>query len=575
MIGLSTLVIADPPPPVTEWPAEPYKGLNYYESDDVPIFAGRNDDLSQCARLLGATATRLFVLHGSSGCGKSSFLRAGLVPFLEQRDNDFLFVRDREKDRPFFLRCTDDPFARLAETIHDISRGTRTLKHESDAGGPTTLDFSDILETSSNLSDFITNTTPAELVDLFARLAARLPETLVVVLDQAEEVFTLKSGKQGDGERQRFFDFMHAYLRTEMDLKIILTLRTEYFGRLLARLRRTSFDAVHISDYLLTDLTEGQLIEAIERPTLERPIKGFGSSREVYRFKYAKGLSGEIARDLLETVGSGGVLPIMQLVCSRLYKAARARDQHGITEISKNNYQSVGGVKGQIEAHVADVVRELVTMNSSERAYVEVEVDRWREALLVLSKTQVDGTVTTELVPRVKLEEEVGKAGCVIPFSDAIVRFLEDYRIVRQVSVYNAKERKEIHCFVLGHDVIGLALRSWQPHPVKVRIAQMQSTMLGFSALIAAFLIIFSLGYYWWKGRWPGISHPAVVVSAAYSTMFLFFATRPVLRLFAFGMGSAAVVMAKVSEWLGLQGLARNYRRLAEGSRRAARGEEP
>jgi hypothetical protein len=201
---LSTFLIKDAPPLVSKWPAEPYKGLNYYEPEDIPLFAGRSDDLSICARLIGSPATRLFVLHGSTGTGKSSFLRAALVPLLERSQNGFLFIRDGLGDTPIFIRCTDDPFSRLAEAIHFLSRQTRTIANEAEPEKPRVVDFSKVLEVDADLSAFIKGTTARKLVDLLALLASVLPETLVVVMDQVEELFTLQLGKQGDEQRDLF-----------------------------------------------------------------------------------------------------------------------------------------------------------------------------------------------------------------------------------------------------------------------------------------------------------------------------------------------------------------------------------
>ena len=41
------------------WPARPYKGLGYYEPEDRPIFAGREQDLDHCAALLGQVSRDL------------------------------------------------------------------------------------------------------------------------------------------------------------------------------------------------------------------------------------------------------------------------------------------------------------------------------------------------------------------------------------------------------------------------------------------------------------------------------------------------------------------------------------
>ncbi len=64
-------------------PDEPYHPLIAFDSQDRGLFTGREDDTLRCAGLLDEAATRGLLLHGGGGVGKTSFLRAGLVPHLE------------------------------------------------------------------------------------------------------------------------------------------------------------------------------------------------------------------------------------------------------------------------------------------------------------------------------------------------------------------------------------------------------------------------------------------------------------------------------------------------------------
>ena len=81
-------------PVPSTWPANPYKGLSYYGPFDIGLFAGREAAVSQCARGLARHEGRVLVLQGGTGSGKSSFLRAGLIPYLETRGFDFEFMTD-------------------------------------------------------------------------------------------------------------------------------------------------------------------------------------------------------------------------------------------------------------------------------------------------------------------------------------------------------------------------------------------------------------------------------------------------------------------------------------------------
>ena len=73
------------------WPREPYKGLSYYNPEDELLFAGRESDIDDCVGFLAELRTRTLIVHGRTGCGKSSFLRAGLIPALESRVTDLSF----------------------------------------------------------------------------------------------------------------------------------------------------------------------------------------------------------------------------------------------------------------------------------------------------------------------------------------------------------------------------------------------------------------------------------------------------------------------------------------------------
>ena len=64
-------------------PARPYPGLRPFMKDEWPIFFGREGMTDEViARLMH---NRLLVVHGDSGCGKSSLIRAGVQPRLEQQ----------------------------------------------------------------------------------------------------------------------------------------------------------------------------------------------------------------------------------------------------------------------------------------------------------------------------------------------------------------------------------------------------------------------------------------------------------------------------------------------------------
>lgn len=459
------------------WPASPYKGLSYYGPTDVPLFAGRDDDAQRCAKLLGLTSTRIMILHGATGCGKSSFLRAGLIPFLEKVGFQFLREGGEGQVKALFIRSTDNPLAKLAEALFDFASQKYEIETHS---GAEIIDLSPALLGSTDRADFLekVGTNAEAAAKVLNEIAKVWPKTLVLVIDQAEEVLTVNNQEEGKKYRKQFFDFMSRFSKRRFDLKLLIALRTEFYGRFIDHARQVAVDLVNNRDYLLSDLTEDQLVSAIERPTLKTPVATYGVPYEHYGFEYEPpdadgdgaedgwGVARTIAKDLKRKDLAGGELPVLQIVCGNLYRITKQKaEECNATRwvISKHDYRELGGIEGQIDSHVGRVLEEMCHQYGIQDLDVFKEIDRWKEVLSKLVKTQVDGTVTTELGSAVELGKAARSVGCRVPF-DKGVEYLseEEMRILRPVTAIDAETKKTIPCYSLGHDVIGLVLKKWQ-----------------------------------------------------------------------------------------------------------------
>ena len=93
------------------------------------------------------------------------------------------------------------------------------------------------------------------LADLLARMAGRLPHALVLVLDQAEEVFTLARTPEEVAGRDHGLRMLQRLVDVKADVKLIVSLRTEYYGRLLDHLRAGRRDLIGVRDDLLRDFS--------------------------------------------------------------------------------------------------------------------------------------------------------------------------------------------------------------------------------------------------------------------------------------------------------------------------------
>src|ERR1700746_3700735 len=128
----------DAVPLVVNWPKHPYRGLDFYRETDARLFRERDKDVRECADILLGFGVKILLLQGSSGSGKSSFLRAGLIPHLKQQTRGNFFLNGRDS----VIRCTADPVAQITGALTAALAQQRVFAegnahtHASDADEP-------------------------------------------------------------------------------------------------------------------------------------------------------------------------------------------------------------------------------------------------------------------------------------------------------------------------------------------------------------------------------------------------------------------------------------------------------
>lgn len=490
------------------WSPHPYKGFSFYGPGDASLFAGREDNVPNCARLMAALDTRVLILQGGTGCGKSSFLRAGLIPFLETKSHGFKFLADGEgtSTKALFIRSTDKPLFKLAECLYKLltedfplqtPKGLRNLdlwkafiEMRSSFTKPDNVTVFwgnqpgdqvlqelqkavDDLSHSKELLKFVeTVGGNAVLAMLVVRSIAKIiPQTLILVVDQAEEAITLTQSRGASNDQKPFFEFLSHFSKIDFDLKLLVAIRTEFYGKFAHEIQRHKADMTKITYFMLEDLNREQLIQAIKQPTAkdlsEDVTDGAGQPYDFYKFSYEMGLPEKIADDLLSAPIQGGILPVMQIVCERLFKRTKEKapaDEYW--EITENDYRELGRVEGQIGDYISEVIvsRCMEKFPEAKDEEVREECFRWIDLLSELAQAQVDGTVTTDLKRSEELKEIAQDLGCRLDYAD-MMKYLsdDDQRILRPPAArIDLESRKAFECFSLGHDAIGLVLHNWR-----------------------------------------------------------------------------------------------------------------
>jgi hypothetical protein len=442
----------------------PYKGLDYFHSEDAPLFCEREAEAAECATILGHFETRILLLHGRSGIGKSSFLRAGLVPALEARTG-FCFLRaDPQSLSPTFIRCTHDPIGRIRKTIEEalVSDGDmHGLKEHNRKKAKAALTAISS-ESDTELADAI--------LGVLELLSGDLKDTLVLIVDQAEEVITLQPGQEGRGYREAFFYFLEELCLRELDVRIIVTLRTEYYGQFgdSFRVNPTSKLApirAGLEPFMLRGIREEASIKnAILRPTLTMPIPGYDrTARQKYNFQYARGVAEQIALDIKEHCAESSTLPVLQIVCKNLYENLSQR-----STILMDDYLRLGRVKGTLEAFIDSAITGV--LQEVECPSDQELIDRWRRVLATLVGRQEGGSVTTLIKKESILVGVAHAKGLTHEVEKTLALFAsEKWGLLRSITVLDGlNQREQVREYSLGHDALALALCQWDEAYEKV-----------------------------------------------------------------------------------------------------------
>ncbi|HEY5877229.1 MAG TPA: BTAD domain-containing putative transcriptional regulator, partial [Ilumatobacteraceae bacterium] len=185
-------------PPADFMPTRnPYRGLEPFEQADAADFYGRDRAVAEMLSIV--ERERLLVVVGPSGIGKSSAVKAGLVPALDRGA-----LAGSESWRITEMSPGRDPFQQLAAALERVA--------------------------NVSLPDVVgeLTTCPEALDDVVQQLVPRNTE-LLIVIDQLEELFTQTVD---EGARRRFLRMMvEQATRPLAAVRLVATLRADYFDR--------------------------------------------------------------------------------------------------------------------------------------------------------------------------------------------------------------------------------------------------------------------------------------------------------------------------------------------------------
>lgn len=237
-------------------PESPFPGLRPFEFDESHLFFGRDRQIEKLIAKL--SATHFLAVVGTSGSGKSSLVRAGLLPALRGA----VMTGAGSKWRIALLRPGNDPIGSLA----------RALSQQ--------VVFGPAASEQAELQVAITEATLRRgsrgLVETVRQNALPAQESLLVVVDQFEELFRFArearraNNENYDNEAAAFVKLLleavkpHEDGQRDLSIYIVLTMRSDFLGD-CAQFWDLP-EAINESQYLIPRLTRNQLREVITGP---------------------------------------------------------------------------------------------------------------------------------------------------------------------------------------------------------------------------------------------------------------------------------------------------------------------
>ena len=347
----------------------PFPGLRPFKTSEFQLFKGRDGQAEELIKRL--KKNHFLAVIGSSGTGKSSLVRAGLIPqlfggYLQGAGNKWNIA---------ICRPGKDPVENLAIALSSIKGHSKDKSH--------------IYENYQSIGPQL-NSSIYGILDADESLNADLPPgekpNLLIIIDQFEELFRFDRRDMGKKNIENHFVnlLLKASLNVNSAVYVIITMRSEFLGDCVKY--RGLPEAINEGQYLVPQLTRNQLKEVIEGPV------------NLAGKKIAPGLVELLVNEIEESKLKENLdqLPILQHALMRTYQ--HAMQQGTGTVISYEHYEQIGEMEHALANHAEAKYKELGEGNNDDNPSKKQQIVKVVfQALTDASTDQKGGRRPTEL----------------------------------------------------------------------------------------------------------------------------------------------------------------------------------
>jgi len=292
----------------------PFPGLSAFQESDADRFFGRSQDVARMVTRLREQP--LVGIVGPSGVGKSSFVRAGVVPALKGAGESW---------EVHISRPGRQPLASLASLLAPLTTSGASLDGAQDPA----RDHDAMVARLAR--------EPGYLGTLLRARAARKNAKLLLFIDQFEELYTLVADPE---ERRAYTRCLSAVADdAAAPLRVVVSMRSDFLDRAGEDPR------------FLDELTRGLVFlqplgPAALRVALTQPIEMRG-----YRFEHPQ----MVDQMITALATTPGALPLLQFAAARLWD----RRDRATKLLTHASYEAMGGIAGTLATHADQVLAGL------------------------------------------------------------------------------------------------------------------------------------------------------------------------------------------------------------------------
>ena len=294
----------------------PYVGLRPFFEREALLFFGRDAHVRDLLEKLQRRQRFLAVL-GASGTGKSSLVRAGLIPALRRgallpQSADLSAAAPIDRWNTCIFTPGDAPLARLAHAL---------------TGDPRWHDGADRPLVDASLAALL-GASPLALTTLYRQNAAQFEgEALLLVVDQFEEIFRYR--QRNPDEADSFVKLLLRSASEDVPIYVVMTMRSDFLGHAVAI--HGLAEAINSGIYLTPRLGTEQI-----RSVITSPLALVGGS-----------IDPVLANRLVNTLSGEDELPVLEHALLRMWDRAKAA---GRTSIEAEDYLAICGPRDGVGA---------------------------------------------------------------------------------------------------------------------------------------------------------------------------------------------------------------------------------